>query len=115
MQGAHLKSRISEGRKVIEEIYGELKKLGVVRNCDQFSCEWLGMERSYLRVARAKRRQPSAKAIATCVARLKSHGRHLMRVDGQRYQSAAMALNRMADLCIDEMVRRYEVHSDAHL
>lgn len=100
---------------MIEEIYEELKKLGVVRNCDQFSCEWLGMERSYLRVARAKRRQPSARAIATCVARLKSHGRHLMRVDGHRYRLAANVLNKMADLCIDDMVKRYEVQSDAHL
>ena len=100
---------------MIEEIYEELKKLGVVRNSDQFSCEWLGMEGSYLRVARAKRRKPSARAIATCVARLKSHGRHLMRVDGQRYQTAATALNRMADLCIDDMVKRYEVTIDANV
>lgn len=99
---------------MIENVYEELKQLGAVRSVDQFSREWLGMERSYMRVMKAKGRKPSAKVIATCAARLRSHGKHLMSVDKRGYHLAASALNLLADKCISDMISQYEVKIDAH-
>ncbi len=99
---------------MIENVYEELRRLGAVRSVDQFSREWLGMERSYMRVMKAKGRKPSAKVIATCAARLKSHGKHLMSIDRQGYHTAASALNTLAERCISDMIARYEVKLDAH-
>ena len=56
--------------KMIEKIFEELKCLGEVRSADDFSMHWLGRERSYMRCLRAKRRDPSAQALATCAVRL---------------------------------------------
>ena len=92
---------------MIETIYQELKRLGAVRNCDQFSREWLGMEKSYLRVLRAKGREPSAKAIARCASRLKRDSQHLTRVDKKGYQSAAGRLDQLAERCIAEMLQAH--------
>lgn len=55
---------------MIEEIFYELKGLGAVRTTDEFSTLWLGREKSYLRCLRAKRRDPSSTALATCAVRL---------------------------------------------
>ena len=99
---------------MIDRIYIELKRLGAVRNIDEFSSQWLGMERSYMRVMKAKGRQPSAKVIATCAARLRSHGKHLMSMDRRGYDVVASALNYLADRCIEDMITRYEVRLDAH-
>lgn len=99
---------------MIEIVYEELRRLGAVRSVDQFSCEWLGMERSYMRVMKAKGRKPSAKVVATCAARLRSHGKHLMSIDRRGYHLAASALNTLADRCINDMIAKYEVKLDAH-
>ena len=99
---------------MIENVYEELKQLGAVRSVDQFSREWLGMERSYMRVMKAKGRKPSAKVIATCAARLRSHGKHLMSTDKRGYHLVASALNLLADKCISNMISQYEVKIDAH-
>jgi hypothetical protein len=72
------------------------------------------MERSYMRVMKAKGRKPSAKVVATCAARLRSHGKHLMSIDRRGYHLAASALNTLADRCINDMIAQYEVVFDAH-
>ncbi len=92
---------------MIETIYEELKRLGAVRNCDQFSSDWLGMEKSYLRVLRAKGREPSAKAIARCASRLKRDSQHLISIDKRGYKSAAQRLDQLADRCIAEMLQTH--------
>ncbi len=92
---------------MIETIYEELRKLGAVRNRDDFSRNWLGMEKSYMRVMRAKHREPSAKAVATCAARLKTDSQRLKGLESQGYQKAADRLEKMADACIAEMLHKH--------
>ena len=91
---------------MIEAIYRELKKLGAVRNRDQFSSEWLGMERSYMRVLRSKQRQPSAKAMARCAARLRRESMHISRIDMRGFGMAAAKLGMLADSCMDDIMER---------
>ena len=94
---------------MIDLIYQELKQLGAVRTYDQFSIEWLGMEKSYMRTMRSKHRQPSAKALARCVARLQQQGNRLIELDRLGYRSAAAKLNKLADDCLSDMLRMHEV------
>jgi hypothetical protein len=51
-------------------VYDELRDLGVVRSRSEFSEKWLGRERSYLTVLKAKRRKPSCAVWATCAVSL---------------------------------------------
>lgn len=94
---------------MIETIYEELRTLGVVRNCDEFSRDWLGMEKSYMRVMRAKRRLPSAKAMARCISKLKNDSRKLIAIDRPGYGKAAARLDTLAQKCLDEMLRAHKV------
>jgi hypothetical protein len=114
MQHGGSQSRNWREKKLIETVYEELKKLGAVRSKDQFSSEWLGMEKSYMRVMKAKGRQPSARVVATCAARLRSHGKHLMADERHGFQFVASSLDGLAERCIRDMIERYEVSLDAH-
>ena len=93
---------------MIDLIYNELKQLGAVRTYDQFSIEWLGMEKSYMRTVRAKQRQPSAKAIARCVARLQQQGNKLIALDRLGYRNAGTRLNKLAEACLSDLLRMHE-------
>ena len=55
---------------MIDAVFEELKTLGAVTSAQQFSELWLGRERSYFRVLRAKNRAVSPGALAVCAARL---------------------------------------------
>jgi hypothetical protein len=92
---------------MIETVYEELKRLGAVSSCDQFSSEWLGMEKSYMRVLRAKGREPSAKAVARCASRLKQDSRRLISMDKNGYRTAARRLDQLAEHCIAEMLQAH--------
>ena len=94
---------------MIDLIYKELKQLGAVSTYDQFSIEWLGMEKSYMRTMRSKHRQPSAKAVARCVARLQQQGSKLIALDRQGYRIAAAKLNQLANDCLSDMLRMHGV------
>lgn len=94
---------------MIELIYEELKRLGAVKTYDQFSCEWLGMEKSYMRTVRSKHRMPSAKALARCAVRLKSQGDKLNALDKSGYRSAAAMLRKLSEECIEDILKRHGV------
>lgn len=89
---------------MIEDIFYELKTLGAVHNTDEFSTNWLGREKSYLRCLRAKRREPSSTALATCAVRL------LRTADGfnasllQPSRLKGTKLRSLADRCLEEIL-----------
>ena len=59
------------GKKMqIYFVYDELRNLGIVRNTSEFSEKWLGRERSYLMVLKAKHRRPSCSVWANCAVNL---------------------------------------------
>ncbi len=58
---------------MIEEIFEQLKDLGAVSSTDDFSTQWLGRERSYMRCLRAKQRDPSAQVLANLCCALAAY------------------------------------------
>lgn len=93
---------------MIESIFEELKGIGAVTSSTDFSEEWLGMERSYFRGLRAKRRDPSAKALATCAARLKRHAVTLQSSSLPQVREWANGYNRLAEECVAELLSACE-------
>ena len=89
---------------MIEVIYNELRQNGVVGSSNEFSKEWLGMEKSYLRCLRAKQRQPSTKAIAACAARLKHLSNTLSSSNKPKLSAAGATFDKLADKCIEEIL-----------
>ncbi len=96
---------------MIEMIYEELKAIGAVRSSNDFSRQWLGMEKSCLRCLRAKSRQPSAKALANCASRLKRTVEVLISCDKKQAEVLGQRLATLADGCVDELLATpWEVH-----
>lgn len=89
---------------MIETVFAELKRDGLVKSSNQFSSDWLGMEKSYLRCLRAKQREPSAKAIATCATRLQSVARTLRDTNKPSAVCAGTRLAALADKCVEEIL-----------
>ena len=86
---------------MIEGIFEEMRGIGAVASSDEFSTEWLGRERSYLRGLRAKRRDASPVVLATCAVRL------LRTADGLKSAGVPIAdakqlhLRNMANRCLE--------------
>ena len=89
---------------MIEMIFEELREIGAVKSSNDFSSQWLGMEKSYLRCLRAKSRQPSAKALANCASRLKRTVEVLTSSDDRRAEVLGERLGRLANGCVEELL-----------
>jgi hypothetical protein len=90
---------------MIDLVFEELKSSGFVKSGNEFSREWLGMEESYMRVLRAKKRQPSAKVLARCANRLKQTGDALSSSAINQVLSKGQKCHVLADLCVKEILR----------
>lgn len=93
---------------VIEDVYEELRRCGAVQSSAAFSEHWLGMEKSYLRCLRAKRRKPSAKALATCALRLRRRAAQFDQSSLPRVQGWALRYGELADRCLTELLTTCE-------
>lgn len=89
---------------MIEKIFEELRDIGIVRSRDQFSAEWLGREKSYLRGLQAKKRKPSVAVLATCAARLVRNAEQLGRVDASIAKAKSAELRRLANSCFAQIL-----------
>lgn len=89
---------------MIEAVYEELRRSGVVRTGARFSADWLGMEESYFRCLRAKGRSPSAKALATCAVRLRRRAALLERSSLSQVRQRASTYSELADRCLNELL-----------
>ena len=89
---------------LIETVYGELRDIGVVRSSDEFSKSWLGKERSYMRCLRAKHREPSLKALATCAVRLLKTADGLSKSETPVVLAKGTQLRRLANRCLEEIL-----------
>lgn len=90
---------------MIEEVFLELKESGLVRSGNEFSREWLGMDESYMRSLRAKKRQPSAKVLAKCAKRLRQTGDALSGSAMNQVLSNGRKCHLLADLCVRELLK----------
>lgn len=89
---------------MIEIVFAELKKTGAIRSSDEFSRDFLGMEKSYLRGIRARRRNPSSKALAACAVRLKTVGKSLAESQIPSVSEKGALMTQLGDSCINEIL-----------
>lgn len=89
---------------MIDDVFNELKQLGAVHSCTDFSRDWLGMEDSYMRGLRNKHRQPSAKVMARCAVKLRHASTALNQSSTPQVKAVGRKLQQMAESCIDELL-----------
>ncbi len=89
---------------MIEKIFGELRDIGIVRSRDQFSAEWLGREKSYLRSLQSKKRKPSVAVLAICAARLVRSAEQLGKADAAIARAKSAELRRLANTCFEQIL-----------
>jgi hypothetical protein len=93
---------------MIEMVFKELERWGVVSSGADFSRSWLGMEESYWRCLKAKRRPPSTVAIVNCAARLRRKAQLLEQSSLPEAKRAAQRMNALANQCVDELLSASE-------
>ena len=60
-------------KTVLNEVYGLLKKIGVVDNESEFSTDWLARSECYMRTLRFKQANPSVGTLAICASKLQHY------------------------------------------
>ena len=85
-------------------VYDELKNLGIVRNTSGFSEKWLGRERSYLMVLRAKHRRPSCSVWANCAVNLLRAAEDVGHDGNQPRTKASSVFRSLASQCFDQVL-----------
>jgi hypothetical protein len=89
---------------LIEGLFRELRALGAATSTDDFSENWLGMNKSYLRCLRARNRNPSPRALVQCATRLrKASGSMLASEQGPAFKKVAKRMGQLADVCSKEL------------
>lgn len=94
--------------QVVEIVFEELKRQGIVFSGRDFSEDWLGMEGSYFRAVRTKHRTASVKAVATCAAKLRRRADALRHSSMPQVQAQAADYNALADRCLSEVLSACE-------
>lgn len=93
---------------MVEEIYWELRALGECRNASEFSEEFLGMERNYLRSLKWHEKAASPRALAHCAAKLRVRadcfGASQMVALTQRSEK----LRQLSDNCVEVLLGSFE-------
>ena len=92
----------------IDEIYDELSLLKLAGSKSEYSIKWLGMEQSYYRGLKCKRRHPSAKAYGRLAYKLLQEA-NLFRLIGQ--ETKAKKINDIAAICMVEIISASKCHA----
>lgn len=92
----------------MENVLQELERYGIVSSGAEFSREWLGMEESYWRCLKSKRRLPSTTAIVNCAARLRRRAQLLEKSSLPEAKRAALRMTALANQCVDELLSAFE-------
>ncbi len=93
----------------IEQIFQELRELGAVKSTDDFSVNWLGMDKSYLRCIRARHREPTVKILAKLSGRLRKASIEFSDADkplGMR--RVGKRFRQLADICAEKVFAESE-------
>lgn len=85
-------------------VYDQLFGLGAVRTRSEFSEKWLGRERSYLTVLKAKRRKPSCAVWATCAVSLLRAADAAANDNVAPQSDAGMTFRSLASRCLDQVL-----------
>ncbi len=82
---------------MIDDVYLQLRELGIVQNKSDFSERWLGKEKSYYRGLLSKQREPSVDALAFCASKLRASSVYFA-------PTKKRVLGRLANQCLDEVL-----------
>ena len=88
---------------MIDEVFDELRRIGVVTSSSDFSTEWLGKQESYYRGLRNKNRQPSMHVLVSCACRLQGTGDSLLVYGDDQLRAKGRRLKRLARRCFAEI------------
>ena len=95
---------------MVEEIYLELRALGECRTAGQFSEEFLGMEKNYLRSLKWHEKAASPRALAHCAAKLRVRadcfGASQMVALTQRSEK----LRQLSEECVEVLLGSFETN-----
>lgn len=94
---------------MIDEVFDELRRIGVVTSSSDFSTEWLGKQESYYRGLRNKNRQPSMHVLVSCACRLQKTGDSLLIYGDNQLQARGRRLKRLARRCFAEITSSDEI------
>ena len=89
---------------MIDDVFEELKSIGAVTTAQQFSEQWLGRERSYFCVLKAKSRTVSPGALAVCAARLRRTADVWMGSGATEKVRAGARMQSLAHQCVAEIL-----------
>lgn len=84
-------------KKLIDETYSLLRKIGLVSSEGEFSEEWLGHSECYFRTLRYKRTEPSMGVEAICASRLQKAGEQMITVP--RYRQLGLQFIELSEKC----------------
>lgn len=93
---------------MVQTVFEELERWGVVSSGADFSRKWLGMEESYWRCLKSKGRPPSTTAIVNCAARLRRKAQLLERSSLPEAKRAAQRMTALANQCVEELLSACE-------
>jgi hypothetical protein len=88
---------------MIDEVFEELRRIGIVNSSSDFSTDWLGKQESYYRGLRSKQRQPSTHVLVSCACRLQGTGDSLLIYGDDQLRARGRKLKRLARRCFEEI------------
>ena len=91
-------------QELVDQIFGELQRMGQCRTRDEFSSEWLGREKSYYRSLSSKGRTASAEAQLNLAGRLRKLGMTFARSDNDILREIGVAYLQMYAELIDALL-----------
>lgn len=89
---------------MIETVFQELERCGAVSSGADFSRRWLGMEESYWRCLKSKRRSPSIQALANCAVRLRRKAQLLEKSSLPEAKGVAQRMVLLSERCVEELL-----------
>jgi hypothetical protein len=103
MHGGKITEIYKEKSGMIDDVYDELRSIGIVNSSSDFSTVWLGKQESYYRGLRSKQRQPSIHVLVSCACRLQGTGDSLLAYGDDQHKASGRKLKRLARRCFDEI------------
>lgn len=93
---------------MIEDIFLVLRDLGECRTASAFSRDYLGMESNYFRGTKWRDREPSAKALAHCAAKLRVRADCFGASQMVALTQRGDKLRQLSDDCVEVLLGSFE-------
>ena len=93
-------------KTILDEIFSELKTVGIVSSETEFSMDWLGRSECYMRTLRFERKEPSIATIAICASKLQHYGERML--ESNTYRKVGKKFLRLSAQCHSEINKAAE-------